>query len=112
MNTPAAEQSGEASAVPATAQETGALARLVEQLEALNNTDALPARDIAGLLSRYDRLWQDIGSPGEAEEALRQRALPVLSALDRKSTRLNSSHVAISYAVFCLKKKNRKKIEC
>src|SRR6266702_5686006 len=26
---------------------------------------------------------------------------------DRKSTRLNSSHVAISYAVFCLKKKNR-----
>src|SRR5690625_6144704 len=27
--------------------------------------------------------------------------------LDRKSTRLNSSHVAISYAVFCLKKKKR-----
>src|SRR5690606_41570155 len=30
--------------------------------------------------------------------------------LDRKSTRLNSSHVKISYAVFCLKKKNRDKI--
>src|SRR5690625_5338849 len=29
--------------------------------------------------------------------------------LDRKSTRLNSSHVAISYAVFCLKKKKSKK---
>src|SRR5204863_1335993 len=28
-------------------------------------------------------------------------------ALDRKSTRLNSSHVEISYAVFCLKKKNQ-----
>src|SRR3989442_9855631 len=28
-------------------------------------------------------------------------------ALDRKSTRLNSSHVRISYAVFCLKKKKR-----
>src|SRR5690625_897638 len=28
---------------------------------------------------------------------------------DRKSTRLNSSHVAISYAVFCLKKKNNNK---
>src|SRR5690606_40480049 len=28
--------------------------------------------------------------------------------LDRKSTRLNSSHVKISYAVFCLKKKNNK----
>src|SRR5207253_5600682 len=30
---------------------------------------------------------------------------PRLHAPDRKSTRLNSSHVAISYAVFCLKKK-------
>src|SRR5215510_13348857 len=30
---------------------------------------------------------------------------------DRKSTRLNSSHVAISYAVFCLKKKKKKKKE-
>src|SRR5690625_2374216 len=30
---------------------------------------------------------------------------------DRKSTRLNSSHVAISYAVFCLKKKKKEKIE-
>src|SRR5437870_6321699 len=30
------------------------------------------------------------------------------AALDRKSTRLNSSHVAISYAVFCLKKKKKK----
>src|SRR5690625_5428541 len=28
-----------------------------------------------------------------------------LNSIDRKSTRLNSSHVAISYAVFCLKKK-------
>src|SRR5437773_6463351 len=27
---------------------------------------------------------------------------------DRKSTRLNSSHITISYAVFCLKKKNKK----
>src|SRR5690606_41658430 len=31
--------------------------------------------------------------------------------LDRKSTRLNSSHVKISYAVFCLKKKKKKKYE-
>src|SRR5699024_11658513 len=29
-----------------------------------------------------------------------------ISPKDRKSTRLNSSHVSISYAVFCLKKKN------
>src|SRR5690349_3427108 len=33
-----------------------------------------------------------------------------LRAKDRKSTRLNSSHVEISYAVFCLKKKNKPKI--
>src|SRR5437588_1906189 len=32
---------------------------------------------------------------------------PLLQLLDRKSTRLNSSHTVISYAVFCLKKKNR-----
>src|SRR2546426_5008489 len=30
------------------------------------------------------------------------------TALDRKSTRLNSSHLVISYAVFCLKKKKHK----
>src|SRR5256885_8417278 len=31
------------------------------------------------------------------------------SARDRKSTRLNSSHLVISYAVFCLKKKNKQR---
>src|SRR5690349_25057585 len=35
--------------------------------------------------------------------------LAELDLLDRKSTRLNSSHVEISYAVFCLKKKKKKK---
>src|SRR3989449_4896635 len=37
----------------------------------------------------------------------RRRALHRRSGGDRKSTRLNSSHGYISYAVFCLKKKNR-----
>src|SRR5256885_8325844 len=38
---------------------------------------------------------------------MRERFSPSrLEALDRKSTRLNSSHLVISYAVFCLKKKN------
>src|SRR2546426_5747908 len=37
------------------------------------------------------------------------RALIILAELDRKSTRLNSSHLVISYAVFCLKKKKKKK---
>src|SRR5690606_40716515 len=36
--------------------------------------------------------------------------LEMIKTIDRKSTRLNSSHVKISYAVFCLKKKNRCRI--
>src|SRR5947207_5447908 len=36
-----------------------------------------------------------------------QRLVDLLRLLDRKSTRLNSSHTVISYAVFCLKKKNK-----
>src|SRR5690554_8230837 len=44
------------------------------------------------------------------ELAHRTWHLPEIAALqDRKSTRLNSSHVRISYAVFCLKKKKKKK---
>src|SRR5256885_7712433 len=39
-------------------------------------------------------------------EASEKRLL--LATEDRKSTRLNSSHLVISYAVFCLKKKNKK----
>src|SRR5260221_3528236 len=35
----------------------------------------------------------------------RRRPHPAVDARDRKSTRLNSSHTVISYAVFCLKKK-------
>src|SRR5215510_16053062 len=41
---------------------------------------------------------------GGARAAVR---LPGARRVDRKSTRLNSSHVAISYAVFCLKKKKK-----
>src|SRR6267378_5362858 len=37
------------------------------------------------------------------------RSSPAIAAADRKSTRLNSSHVEISYAVFCLKKKKKTK---
>src|SRR5690625_5288652 len=44
----------------------------------------------------------------EGFAALACGAFHVRSAGDRKSTRLNSSHVAISYAVFCLKKKKKR----
>src|SRR3989449_5221236 len=40
----------------------------------------------------------------------RGRAILVNSGKDRKSTRLNSSHGYISYAVFCLKKKKSKRV--
>src|SRR5690554_7902823 len=40
-----------------------------------------------------------------SEEQLRKHPLISRDMADRKSTRLNSSHVRISYAVFCLKKK-------
>src|SRR3712207_8071118 len=41
----------------------------------------------------------------EASQALTQESVNAYTDLDRKSTRLNSSHANISYAVFCLKKK-------
>src|SRR5207253_7660645 len=44
-------------------------------------------------------------------EATLFAAPPKVSYPDRKSTRLNSSHVAISYAVFCLKKKKKKNFD-
>src|SRR2546426_6471241 len=50
-------------------------------------------------------------APGDGDEADAQIEDPPhlaqrnLSGADRKSTRLNSSHLVISYAVFCLKKK-------
>src|SRR5256885_2831559 len=44
-------------------------------------------------------------SHNQGELALRPASSPWLWLVDRKSTRLNSSHLVISYAVFCLKKK-------
>src|SRR5690349_24655037 len=47
-------------------------------------------------------------SDGRARRWCFRRSRPARRG-DRKSTRLNSSHVEISYAVFCLKKKKKKK---
>src|SRR5690349_23193022 len=53
----------------------------------------------------------DLAARRQRQEAAEQMALAAARAArpdaDRKSTRLNSSHVEISYAVFCLKKKNK-----
>src|SRR3989442_6063390 len=56
------------------------------------------------LLHRVD-LEQPLTQLGRARHSLRVPAEMLAEAIDRKSTRLNSSHVRISYAVFCLKKK-------
>src|SRR5690625_7055915 len=53
-----------------------------------------------GPMQRYPLIMSN-NAPGVPHAFLGTREL-----LDRKSTRLNSSHVAISYAVFCLKKIN------
>src|SRR3712207_7863051 len=64
----------------------------------------LVARDYP-LVPMMCQVYSNRGDP------LKGRQLPIMYAsnahgLDRKSTRLNSSHANISYAVFCLKKKN------
>src|SRR5690625_4436427 len=56
---------------------------------------------IAGTLARHNA-----GAEGEDAPRVRTADAPSTAVVvDRKSTRLNSSHVAISYPVFCLKKK-------
>src|SRR5690606_39448271 len=68
------------------------------------SSDLEGAREGGALVVHVDQ-----GGHGGQRLALGQgghRALPPQRGQDRKSTRLNSSHVKISYAVFCLKKKN------
>src|SRR5256885_11258985 len=59
-----------------------------------DSTPADPA--VARSLEVFDKLFELLLSPENA---------PRHAITDRKSTRLNSSHLVISYAVFCLKKK-------
>src|SRR2546421_5350550 len=67
-------------------------------------------------LSRQDRVRQGLRdhTVQERAEAPDERAVAARSAAgrrDRKSTRLNSSHDQISYAVFCLKKKKKQTVQ-
>src|SRR3712207_7062583 len=66
------------------------------------------ARDEVGLgprLLERDALFQEADGAQEVRRANRHLGV---AEVDRKSTRLNSSHANISYAVFCLKKKTQK----
>src|SRR5688500_20107805 len=53
-----------------------------------------------------------VGDPGQREWPEASGSVDELVSEDRKSTRLNSSHLVISYAVFCLKKKRVTKKTC
>src|SRR3712207_7023402 len=60
---------------------------------------------------RFAQAWTALAREAESAFAAAEAALAgldrrTLRPADRKSTRLNSSHANISYAVFCLKKKN------
>src|ERR1035438_8863390 len=57
----------------------------------------------------YTTLFRSVLRIGEIGELHRVRSGDGEGARDRKSTRLNSSHLGISYAVFCLKKKKKGK---
>src|SRR5438874_7263256 len=81
------------------------------EIYTLSLHDALPISD-AGCHDMADSSTPLLGSPVPARfmaGAHDRSRCP--RAADRKSTRLNSSHVEISYAVFCLKKKNKKNDE-
>src|SRR5262245_62633655 len=68
------------------------------EIYTLSLHDALPI-----LLKRS---WKGVfTTPGAMQLTRMLRGANSLARLDRKSTRLNSSHLGISYAVFCLKKK-------
>src|SRR5439155_5989538 len=72
--------------------------------------EALTAWLAADLARRYgDRVRVNAVAPGFFVTEQNRNVLlnPDGSYTERKSTRLNSSHVAISYAVFCLKKKKK-----
>src|SRR2546427_6135881 len=109
-------------------QPPGEAARIGQQNEA-----DLVARALAGdraafgtLVERYAATARRVaravlGDPDDADDAAQDGMLSALLKLeqydprrpfgDRKSTRLNSSHSQISYAVFCLKKKKHKQTQ-
>src|SRR5207302_6506588 len=72
----------------------------------------LPRRRLHASVRRVGG-WRDAASTHDRQVECRIGRAPERGSdrLDRKSTRLNFSHVKISYAVFCLKKKKKKEIK-
>src|SRR5258705_9992614 len=81
------------------------LFRSLEELDYLQEAENL--RTLGANLARF----KNILVPQPVDDYTTSRVLTMEYVLgDRKSTRLNSSHLGISYAVFCLKKKNTHQI--
>src|SRR3712207_8050776 len=57
--------------------------------------------------AKLDMVLEQVGRDKNIDKSVLINALEQAILTDRKSTRLNSSHANISYAVFCLKKKNQ-----
>src|SRR5262245_64067219 len=68
----------------------------------------MPRMRRSTLLGDHDDSVRHRGSPVR-RRGIEEESLDEDRSLDRKSTRLNSSHLGISYAVFCLKKKKQRK---
>src|SRR5258707_4540609 len=98
-------------------EETGAPAFFGEAgFSTLERIWARPTAEINGMGSGYQGPGTKTVLPSHAMAKLTFRLVPNQtkrqlrhSVTDRKSTRLNSSHANISYAVFCLKTKNSRK---
>src|SRR2546427_9604881 len=71
--------------------------------------DAVAGGECSGHLAQEDRQREVPRADADEHAAAVQLQLVGFTGRDRKSTRLNSSHSQISYAVFCLKKKNKLK---
>src|SRR5690606_41723233 len=76
------------------------------------STNLMESRTLVGEETLRQAMMDAVGPQHmwtSAEFFRAKRADGIHHGLDRKSTRLNSSHVKISYAVFCLKKKKKHK---
>src|SRR5699024_11392275 len=83
---------------------------VVRELNYYNHNTAQKILNIELNTAFIDHIFNNVTFPGDVylvndDGAIEYTTNPDIHWSDRKSTRLNSSHVSISYAVFCLKKK-------